>query len=100
MHYCGSNLISFYFGGKVKSCCGDKCKNCHDKTLQLKIADNFTKPLSNTVSNFRFFFFCIFSTDVLEQKTYCDFSSSIKYPYSSSPPLYKFSNSFLEVFRL
>jgi hypothetical protein len=100
MHYCGNNLISLYFTGKVKSCCGEKCKNCHNKSFQLKILDNYTKPFAKSVSNFKFFLSDIYYSELIQHISYLDISFKDNYSYSSSPPLYKCSNSFLAVFRL
>jgi len=100
MHYCGNNLVSFLINGKAKSCCGEKCKFCHDKTLQYKISDNFIKPLINLNSNQPN---VIIENVVIEssQELYlCDFSHTRLFLDSASPPEYKISNPFLEVFRL
>jgi hypothetical protein len=98
IHYCGNTLVSFNINGKVKSCCGETCKSCHNKSLQFKISNSYNKP---AISNYYLSYNLInFGLSEVKPLLVNDNSYLKLYPDLSSPPLYKISNSYLKIFRL
>jgi hypothetical protein len=99
MHYCGNSFISYNFTGKAKSCCGKNCKSCHDKNIHIKVSDNYLMPFISAlpdVTDFLTFNLPVnFPNQGINNSIVCS-----KIYSDSSPPIYKYSATFLEVFRL
>jgi len=46
MHYCGGKWISTSINKEAKSCCGDACGNCENKTVHYEVEDDYVSPLA------------------------------------------------------
>jgi hypothetical protein len=45
MHYCGGKYVSTSINKEAKSCCGDTCGNCENKTIHLEVEDDYISPI-------------------------------------------------------